>query len=328
MRRRDFITLVGSAASAWPLATRAQQGERMRRIGVLMVLAEDDPESSARIAAFRNTLNGLGWTEGKNLRMDIRWGIDESLVRSNATELVALAPDVILANATPAVLAAQQASRTVPIVFTATTDPVAMGIVQSLARPGGNATGFTAGEYGESAKWLELLKEIAPGVSRVAVLELPSNPGSVPQFVAIQTAAPSYGIELSQIHLGAADQIEHDVATFAGAPKGGMIVTRIAEAISRHDLITKLAAHYGLPTVYPLRLFVAGGGLVSYGPDIVETFRQAAAYVNRILKGEKPADLPVQNPTKYELVVDLKAAKALGLAIPQTVLARADEVIE
>src|SRR5215470_3883339 len=309
MRRREFITLLGGAAAAWPLAARAQQSERMRRIGVLMNFAEDDPEAQRRLAAFRKTLQALGWSEAKNLRIDVRWGVDIDRIRNNATELVALKPDLIVANAPPSVLAVQQASRTMPIVFAAVTDPVAMGIVDNLARPGGNATGFMPAEFGMSAKWLELLKEIAPKTTRVAVFMEPSNPGALPQFVAIQTVAPTFGVELIRLGMGDESKIERSLRAFARTPNGGLIVTRTAEAIAVRGLIIGLAAQHRLPSIYPLRFFVEAGGLASYGPDIVEQYREAAGYVDRILKGEKPADLPVQAPTKYELVINLKTAR-------------------
>jgi putative tryptophan/tyrosine transport system substrate-binding protein len=327
MKRREFITLLGGA-TAWPLAARAQQGERMRRVGVLMNLAADDPESQARIGAFLQGLQEAGWVIGRNLRIDYRWATDPDRVRKSATELVALVPDVILASAPASVIALQRASRTMPIVFAAVTDPVGMGIAQSLARPGGSATGFTSAEFGMSAKWLELLKEIAPGLKRVAILREPGNPGAMSQFAAIQTVAPMFDVELSLIDLADAGEIERSIDAFARTSNGGLIATRTSEAIAHRGLIVALAARHRLPAVYPLRLFVSGGGLISYGPDIVDQFRRAAGYVHRILNGEKPADLPVQAPTKYELVINLKTAKALGLEIPSSVLARADEVIE
>jgi putative tryptophan/tyrosine transport system substrate-binding protein len=326
MKRREFVMLLGGAA--WPLVARAQQPERTRRIGVLMNIAEDDPESSARIAAFRNTLNGLGWTEGKNLRMDIRWGIDESLIRSNAKELVALAPDVILAQANPSIAALQQATRSVPIVFVASIDPVGTGLVSSLSRPGGNATGFMSSEYGMSAKSLELLKEIAPRTTRVAVLRDPTNSAGIGQFAVIQGVAPSLGIEVSPIGLDSVGAIEQGVAAFAKGSNDGLIVIANGLAIAHRKVIIALAAQYRLPAIYSLHPFVTDGGLIAYGPSIPDQFRRAADYVDRILKGAKPADLPVQAPTKYELAINLKTAKALGITFPQTVTARADEVIE
>ena len=320
MKRREFITLLGGAAVAWPLAARAQQRERIRRIGVLMNLATDDAEAQARFGAFLQGLQEFGWSIGRNLRVETRFTADNGKIPRYAEELVALELDVILANSNSAVLPLQQVSRRVPIVFTASTDPVGAGVVESLSRPGSNATGFISAEFGMSAKWLELLKEVAPGVTRAAVLLEPSNIVSLPQFAAVQTVAPSFRVELSQI--------ERSVAIFAGTPNGGLIVSRTSEAITHRALIIALAARHRLPAVYPLRLFVNDGGLVCYGPDIVDQYRLAAGYVDRILKGEKPADLPVQAPTKYELVINLKTARALGLEVPPTLLALADEVIE
>ena len=320
MKRREFITLLGGAAAAWPLTARAQQRERIRRIGVLMNLAIDDAEAQARFGAFLQGLQEFGWSIGRNLRVETRFTADNGKIPRYAEELVALELDVILANSNSAVLPLQQVSRRVPIVFTASTDPVGAGVVESLSRPGSNATGFISAEFGMSAKWLELLKEVAPGVTRAAVLLEPSNIVSLPQFAAVQTVAPSFRVELSQI--------ERSVAIFAGTPNGGLIVSRTSEAIAHRALIIALAARHRLPAVYPLRLFVNDGGLVCYGPDIVDQYRLAAGYVDRILKGEKPADLPVQAPTKYELVINLKTAKALGLAIPQSLITTADELIE
>jgi putative ABC transport system substrate-binding protein len=326
--RRQFIFALGSTAAAWPLAARAQQPERMRRVGVLANLLENDPEAVARLSALRRSLRELGWVEGRNLQIDARWGVDNDRIRKNAAELIALAPDVILANAPPSVMALQQATRTLPIVFVNMTDPVGMGIVQSLARPGGNATGFTAAEFGLSAKWLELLKEIAPGVRRVAVLRELSNPSALPQFAAIQAVASSFDVELSPLNARDPGEIERDVGSFARPGNGGLIVTRTSEPIAQRDAIIKTASRHRLPAVYPLRFFVTVGGLISYGPDTVDQYRHAATYVDRILKGEKPADLPVQQPTKYELVINLKTAKSLDLTVPPMLLARADEVIE
>ena len=328
MNRREFITLLGSAAT-WPLAARAQQGERVRRISVLMNLAADDPEGQARIASFLQGLQEAGWAVGNNARIDIRWGAgDVDRIRRHVAEVIALAPDVILASTNQVMAPLQQATRSVPIVFTAVTDPVAGGFVASLARPGRNATGFTSAEYGMSAKWLELLKDIAPRVARAAVLYHADNPGGIPQFAAIQAVASSLGVELTPVGMPNAEEIERGITEFAQVPNGGLIVTRIAEAIMHRELIISIAARHKLPTVYPLRFFVTGGGLISYGPDIVYQHRQAAGYVARVLKGEKPADLPVQAPTKYELVINIKTAKALGIDVPASVLARADEVIE
>jgi putative tryptophan/tyrosine transport system substrate-binding protein len=326
LHRRDFITLLGGAA-AWPLPARAQQASGMRRIGVLVNLAADDPESQARIGAFLQGLQEYGWAIGRNVRIDYRWAGDNANVPGYAAELLALNPDVILANANVSTLALQRLTRTLPVVFVAATEPVGSGLVESMARPGGNATGFASAEFGTSAKWLELLKDIAPGVTRAAVLQdAPS--GGASQFAAIQAVAPSFGVALRSLAVSDVGEIERSVAEFARAPNGGLIVSRGAPTITHRDLIVKLAAQHRLPAVYPLRLFVAAGGLISYGPDIVDQYRRAASYVDRILKGEKPADLPVQAPTKYELVLNLKTAKALGLDIPTTVLALADEVIE
>ena len=327
MKRREFITLLGGAA-AWPLAARAQQGERVRRIGVLTAFTADDVESQARIAAFQLGLQKLGWTDGGNVRIDIRWAAgDVDLFRRYAAELFALAPDVILANGALALRPLQQASRTVPIVFVNVPDPVGAGFVASLARPGGNSTGFTSFEYSLASKWLELLKEIAPRVTRAAVVRDPSNPGGIGEFAAIQGAAASSGVELSPVDIRYAAEIERAVAAFALQANSGLIVTT-AGSTAHFSLIIALAARHLLPAVYPFRYHVTAGGLISYGPNIVDQYRRASGYVDRILKGEQPADLPVQAPTKYELVINLKTAKALGLEIPTTVLARADEVIE
>jgi putative ABC transport system substrate-binding protein len=327
MRRRHFIMLLGGAAAIWPLAARAQQPERMRRIGVLMNLAVGDPEGEARSAAFLQALQQLGWSDGRNIRIDYRWAAgDASLFQRYAEELLALAPDVILAAATPSVQALQQATRRVPIVFAIVADPVGAGFVDSLARPGGNVTGFTPFEYGISGKWLELLKEVVPRVTRVAVLR--DLTIGLAQLGAIQSVAPSLGVELTPIGVGDPGQIERTVAAFARSSNGGLIVTASTSAIIHRELITTLAARNKLPAVYYERYWVAGGGLMSYGPDFRDQFRRAAGYVDRILKGEKPADLPVQAPTKYDLVINLKTAKALGLEVPPTLLARADEVIE
>jgi ABC-type uncharacterized transport system substrate-binding protein len=329
MKRREFITLLGGA-TAWPLAARAQQSERMRRIGVLTSVIETDPDYQVRLGAFRERLQQLGWTEGHNVRFDYRRGSigDTALSRKHAGELVALAPDVILAAGTPNLTALQQTSRTVPIVFVAITDPVGAGFIASLGRPGGNTTGFMNFEYGMSAKWLELLKEIDPRVTRAAVLRDPGNPAGVGLFAAMQGVAPSLRIELSPIDVRDASEIERAVATFASRSNGGLIVTQTGLTIRHRDLISTLAARHRLSAVYPVRYFVTSGGLISYGPDPIDQNRQAAGYVDRILRGEKPADLPVQAPTKYELVINLKTAKTLGIEVPPALLARADEVIE
>jgi putative ABC transport system substrate-binding protein len=328
MRRREFITLLGGAA-AWPLAARAQQPERMRRVGVLMNLAQDDPETRVRRDAFLQALHELGWSEGRNLRIEYRWGVgDSDRHRQNAAELIALAPDVILAHGSPIMRPLQRATRTVPIVFVSVADPVAGGFIDSLARPGRNATGFSLFEYGISGKWLELLKQIAPELTRAAVIRDPDQVSGGGQLGAIQAVAPSLRVELSPIDVRDAGEIERAVAAFARQPKGGLIVTAAALAQIHRGVIISLAARHRLPAVYPYRLFVTDGGLISYGPDPVDQYRRAAGYVDRILKGEKPADLPVQAPTKYQIVINLKTARALGLDVPATVLARADEVIE
>src|SRR6266436_8624954 len=330
LRRREFITLVGGAAAAWPLAARAQQREQMRRIGVLMNLGSDDAEGQARNAAFLQGLQELGWTAGRNVRIEYRWGAgDAELFRRYASELVALAPDVILAVGGAVVPSLLQATRTVPIVFTGTPDPVGAGFVESLARPGGNVTGFAPFlEFGISAKWLELLKEIAPHVTRVGVIRDPALATGVGQLGAIQSVAPSLGVELRPLGVRDAGEIERAITAFARSPNGGLIVTGSTLAGVHRDLIVTLAARHKLPAVYFGRYFVLDGGLVSYGPDFIDQYQRAAGYVDRILKGEKPADLPVQAPTKYELVINLKTAKALGLEIPAKLLALADEVIE
>ena len=330
MRRRELIKLLGGAAAAWPLTARAQQGERVRRVGMITGVLETDPDLQARFAVLRQALQQLGWTQGRNIRFDHRFGStgDSDLVRRQARELVALAPDLIVAAGSPNVAALQQASRTVPIVFVGVVDPVGAGFVASLARPGGNTTGFTSFEYGMSAKWLELLKEIDPRVTRAAVLRDPVNPASLGLLAAMQGVAPSLRMELSPIDVRDAPEIERTVAAFARGSNGGLIVTLTGFTIRHRDLISTLAAQHRLPAVYPYRYFVTSGGLISYGPDSADLYRRAAAYVDRILKGEKPADLPVQAPTKYELAINLKTAKALGLDVPPTLLARADEVIE
>ena len=328
MRRREFITLLGGAA-AWPLAARAQQSERVRRVGVLMPHVENNSVAQARIAALSQELQQLGWGVGRNLTIDVRWaGPYAAGIRKQAGELVASAPDVILANGSVAVGPLLEVTRTVPIVFVIVPDPVGGGFVDNLARPGGNATGFMQFEYGLSGKWLELLKQIAPGVTRAAILRDPTSPTGTGQFGAIQSVAPALGVEVSPLGMSDAREMERAVAAFARAPNGGLIVTGSALAQLHRDLIISLAARHKLPAIYFERFFVTAGGLISYGPDLVDQFRRAADYVNRVLKGEKPADLPVQAPTKYETVLNLKTAKALGLDMPASVLARADEVIE
>jgi putative tryptophan/tyrosine transport system substrate-binding protein len=326
--RREFITLLGGAA-AWPLTARAQQREKMRRIGVLMNLAADDAEGQARLAAFLQGLQEASWAVGRNVRIDLRWSAgDADRFRKQAAELVALAPDVILASGTPAAAPLLQATRTVPIVFAQVVDPVGAGLVASLARPGGNATGFTAFEYGMSGKWVELLKEIAPGVTRVAVLRDAATSSGIGMLGAIQSVASSFGMELTPVGVSDASEIERGITALARASNGGLIVTPVTLTIVHRDLIIALAARHQVPAVYGLRPFVTAGGLIAYGPNSIDPFRRAASYVDRILKGEKPADLPVQAPTKYELVINLKTARALGLEVPPMLLARADEVIE
>ena len=327
MRRREFITLLG-AATAWPLAARAQ-GKRMPRIGALMPWTASDPQAQARYAAFLQGLQQLGWTVGNNVQIDSRWSAgNEDDTRKHAAELVALAPDVIFASGSAAVAPLRRATRTVPIVFVVTPDPVGAGFVESLARPGGNITGFTPYEYGIGAKWLELLKQMVPSVTRVAVLRDPAITAGIGLWGAIQSVSPSFGVELRPIDVRDAGEMQRALAAFAGSPNGGLMLTGSAWAIVHRDLIIALAARHRLPAVYYERYFAAAGGLISYGSDNIELFRLAAGYVDRILKGEKPADLPVQQPTKYELVINLRTAKALGLEMPPTVLARADEVIE
>jgi putative ABC transport system substrate-binding protein len=328
MRRREFILAVGGAA-AWPLAARAQQAERIRRIGALMTLAPDDREGQARLRAFALELQQLGWIDGRNLRIDARWGEgDADLYRRYAAELVALAPEVILVGGGSAVGPLLQTTRSVPIVFTQTPDPVGAGFVDSLARPGGNATGFTTAEFGMSAKWLELLKQIAPSVARAAIIRDPGITAGIGEFGSIQSVAPSLGIEVTPVNVRDPGEIERAITAFAHSSNGGLIVTSSALAIVHRNLIVTLAAHHRLPAVYGNRFFIVSGGLLSYGSDSVDSYRRAAGYVDRILKGEKPTDLPVQAPTKYELVINLKTAKALGLDVPASLLARADEVIE
>ena len=329
MKRRAFISLLGGAAAAWPLAAHAQQSERMRRIGVLMNLTADDPEAPGRVAAFAQGLGELGWTIGRNVRIDYRWGAnDPDRGRRYADELIALAPDTILASGILSATPLQRITRTLPIVFVNVTDPVGAGLVASLARPGGNATGFMLFEYSLSGIWLELLKELAPRVARAGILRDSNSRGGIGQYAAIQAVAPSIGLEANPIEVRDANEIERAIAAFARFANGGLIVTSSALAVVHRKLIIALAARHRLPAVYAFRYYATSGGLISYGPDATDPFRRAATYVDRILKGEKPADLPVQTPTKYELVVNLKTAKALGLTIPPSVLARADEVIE
>ena len=329
LRRRDFIVLVGAGAAAWPLAARAQQGGPARRVGLLMNLEADDPESKVRMTLFSEALQKLGWVADRNLRLDYRWGNNvPERMRRDATELVALAPDVVVTTTGTGVAALQQASRTVPIVFAGIVDAVAEGRVESLARPGGNATGFMSVEYGMSAKLLELLKEIAPDVKRAAVVRDPTSPGGIGQFEPLQVAAPSFGVALSSVDVRDPDGIERGIADFARDPNGGLIVPQNALANFHRERIVAAAARHRLPAVYPTREFAASGGLISYGGVTSEQWRGTAGYVDRILKGAKPAELPVQTPTRYELIINLKTAKALGLAVPLTLFARADEVIE
>jgi putative ABC transport system substrate-binding protein len=327
IRRRDFITLLGGMAIG-SAAARAQQG--VRRIGIMMNLAADDPEGQARVAAFLQGLQQAGWVVGRNAQIDIRWGMggDPESIRKNVTELVVLTPDAIFATTFPIVVGLQQATRAVPIVFAGLIDPVGAGLVASLARPGGNTTGFAAYEYGLSVKWLELLKQVAPRLTRVAVLRDSLTPVGIGQLAAIQGVAPSFGVELTPLVVRDAEEIEPAVAAFARNPNDGLIVTIGTLTDAHRDVIGKLAARHRVPAVYPFPFFVRSGGLISYGPDIVDLYRRAATYVDRILKGERPADLPVQQATKIDLAINLKTAKALGIEIPPTLLARADEVIE
>jgi putative ABC transport system substrate-binding protein len=329
MRRREFIALIGGAAAAWPLAARAQSAGRMRRVGIVMPYPKGDVEYESRAHALRQEIAKLGWTEGSNIQFDERWTTDDmSRVWADAASLMASNPDVVVATGGRVVPLLMQLSRSVPIVVSGISDPVGIGWVKSLARPGGNVTGFTPFEYGMAAKWLELLKEIAPGVTRAAVLRDPALSTGIGQFGAIQSVAPSLSVEVSAINVRDAGEIERAVAGFARLSSGGLILTGSAFALVHRDLIITLSAQHKLPTVYPWRIYATNGGLISYGPDFNDQNRQAASYVDRILKGEKPADLPVQAPTKYELVINLKTAKALGLDVPPTLLARADEVIE
>ena len=329
MRRREFITLLGGVAVTWPIVARAQQRERARKVGVLLPASADDPEFQARVGAFLQGLQQSGWTIGRNVQIEMHWATANAAeIRRHAAELAALAPDVILAHGASAVGPLLQATRTVPVVFPIVADPVAAGFVDNLAQPGGNATGFMVNEYGLGGKWLELLKLIAPGVTRVAVLRDPTTPTGPATFGVIQSIAPSAGVEVIAVNVRNVSELELAIATFARASNGGLIVTGSSAASQHRKVIAALAAQHKLPTVCPERSFVVAGGLVAYGADYVDQYRQAAGYVDRILKGEKPADLPVQAPTKYELAINLKTAKVLGLDVPPSLLARADEVIE
>ena len=329
MKRREFIALLGGAVAAWPIVAHTQQADRVRRIGVLVGASADGMDAQARQAVFLQGLQQLGWTDGRNVRIDYRWGAaNADDIRKYAAELVALTPDVILAAGNAPVERLLQASRIVPIVFVIVLDPVGSGFVDSLSRPGGNATGFMQFEYSLTAKWLELLKQVAPGVTRAAVLRDSTVAAGIGQFAVIQSVAPSVGVEVSPINGRDATEIERAIAAFARAANGGLVVTGSASATTHRELIIALAARHKLPAVYSGRFNVTVGGLISYGPDRVDQYRRAAGYVDRVLKGEKPADLPVQAPTNYELVINLKTAKALDLTIPQTWLASATEVIE
>jgi putative ABC transport system substrate-binding protein len=328
VRRREFITLLGGAAATWPLPARAQQPERMRRIGVLMPYAADNPQAQARMTAFVQELQKLGWTDSRNMRIEYRWAPDAHETRKYVAELAALAPDVVFAAGSAGAGPMLQATRDIPIVFVLLPDPVGAGYVASLARPGSNATGFMPWEYGIGAKWLELLKQIAPGVTRAAVVRDAGITAGIGLWGAIQSVAPSFGVELIPMGLRDPGEIERDVTALARSPNGGLIVTGSGLAVTHRDLIIGLAARHKLPAIYYERYFVAAGGLISYGADLIDQFRRGASYVDRILRGEKPSELPVQAPTKYEIVVNLRTAKALGLDVPATVIARADEVIE
>lgn len=329
MRRRDFIGYVGAIALLVPESTRGQQPERTRRVAVLMNQVEKDPVAQSRFKAFSEELRRLGWVEGKNLTLSVRWGApDIARFRKHAAELVATEPDVILAASGATMPAIKEATRTVPIVFALVPDPVGSGFVESMARPGGNATGFTQFEFGLSGKWLELLKEVAPSIKRVAVLRDPIDPAGTGQFGAIRTSAPALGVELVPIDVRDAAGIERGIKAFAAAGNGGLIITGSAPAAAHRKLIIALADRYRLPAVYAYAFFARDGGLVAYGPNLIDQYRQAAGYVDRILKGEKPADLPVQSPTEYHLVINLKAAKTLGITVPPSLLTRANEVIE
>ena len=327
MRRREFIALLGGATT-WPLAARAQQPERPRLVGVLMPLSSDDPEAQARVAAFLQAMAELGWNDGRNVRFEYRWGTDSERHRKNAAELVALAPDIILVTGSPALEPLLKVTRTLPVVFVQVSDPVGAGLVESLSRPGGNATGFTATDYTAAGKWLELLKELAPNVKRAVLLRDANNASGIGQWGASAAFAESFGLELQPVNAATVTEIEHGIEHFATDADCGMVVTNTAATIVHRDLIIALAAGHRLPAIYPQRLFAAAGGLISYGNDAIDPYRRAAVYVDRILKGTKPSELPVQNPTKYELVINQKAAKAIGLVVPASLLARADEVIE
>jgi len=329
MRRRDFIRAIAGSAVVWPLAAHAQQGERVRLVGVLVDGAETDVEIAARLAAFQNALKELGWSPGMNLRVSVRFGVgDDNLLEKEAKELIGLTPEVVLAMAPASVIALRKVTRSIPIVFAAVTDPVGLGLVQSLSHPGGNATGFLAAEFSFFAKLLEILKEISPALRKVIVFADLDNRSGAPQFAAIQAVAPAVGVEVSLLGVDDRALIERRISDLARSGNGGLIALRLTNVILHRELIIELAAQYRLPAVYPLRIFAADGGLVSYGPDVVDQFRQAASYVDRVLKGEKPADLPVQAPTKYNLVINLKTAKAIGLTVPPSLLSRANEVIE
>jgi ABC-type uncharacterized transport system substrate-binding protein len=329
VRRREFIALLGGGAVSWPLAGRAQQGERVRRIGALMNLASSDSEGQDRVAAFMQGLQDAGWAVGRNVRIDYRWGAgDPNLFRKYAAELVALAPDVILAASGAPLPFLLEATRSIPIVFAQTADPVGSGYVASLAKPGGNATGFTQIDFSMTGKWLELLKQIAPSMTRAGVVRDSRDPAGLGQWGAIHAVAPLVGVDVSPINAHDSDEMQRAVTAFARSPNGGLVVTAGAPTTVHRATIVALAARYRLPAVYPFRFHITAGGLISYGPDPIDQYRRAAGYVDRILKGEKPADLPVQAPTKYELVINLKTAKAMGLTVPDSLLARADEVIE
>ncbi|MGB9044196.1 MAG: ABC transporter substrate-binding protein [Pseudolabrys sp.] len=329
MKRREFVALLGGTAVAWPLKARAQKGEKVRRIAILLPATSDDPEFQARVGALRQGLQQLGWSIGRNVRIDTRWATaNANDIRKHASELALQAPDIIVAHGTSTVRPMLQATQTIPIVFPVAADPVGAGLVDSLARPGGNVTGFMVNDYSISGKWLELLQQISPSLNRVAVLRDPTQGSGTSEFAVIQAMAPSLRVEVNAVNVRDPAEIERAVAAFADASKGGLIVTSGGSAIIHCDLIIHLAAQRKLPAVYFEHLFVAAGGLMSYGASEIDQYRQAASYVDRILKGEKPADLPVQAPTKYELAINIKTAKEIGLAVPPTLLARADEVIE